>query len=192
MTSVHKYNTLLTQAKKLCGKKNKDDIYADIAKQLFIIYREVDSLRDKEIKRYRELLLDGTKLSEILDNILSESEILMITKSKKIKKELSLSLLDDIIQYIEKNELFNNNIIFDKKENMIPLTKLTNFIFGSTTKFIVETPIVYKCPQTDILKIRDAILEGERPDPLNFNVNEITDDIHVRAEFNKLVEAYHA
>jgi hypothetical protein len=191
MTSVHKYNNLLTQAKKLCGKKNKDDIYTDIAKQLFIIYRDVDSLRDKEIKRYRELLLDNTKLSEIFDNILSESEILMITKSKKIKKELSFSLLDDIIQYIEKNELFNDNIIFDKKENMIPLTKLTNLVFGTTEKFIIEKPVIYKCPQTEIMKIRDAILEGERPDPLIFNINEITDDIHVRAEFNKLVEAYH-
>lgn len=191
MSSVHKYNNLLTQAKKLCGKKNKDDIYTDIAKQLFIIYRDVDSLRDKEIKRYRELLLDNTKLSEIFDNILSESEILMITKSKKIKKELSLSLLDDIIQYIEKNELFNDNIIFDKKENMIPLTKLTNLVFGTAEKFIIEKPVIYKCPQTEIMKIRDAILEGERPDPLIFNINEMTDDIHVRAEFNKLVGAYH-
>jgi hypothetical protein len=194
MSSVHKYNTFLNQAKKICGKKNPNDIYADIAKQIFNIYREVSSLRDKEIKRYRELLLDNTKLSEILDNILSESEILIqiVSKSKKLKKELSLTLLDDIIKYIENNELFNNDVILNKKEHMIPLVNLTDFIFGSKEKFVIEKSIMYKCSEIDLIKIRNFILEGDNPDPLLFNINEITDDIHVRYEFNKMVEDYHS
>ncbi len=102
---------------------------------------------------------------------MSESEILMTTKSKKIKKELSLSLLDDIIQYIEKNGMFNNNINFDNNENMIPLTKLTNLVFGATEKFIIEKPVIYKCSYTEIMRIRGIILDGDRPEPLNFNVD---------------------
>jgi hypothetical protein len=207
MSCVHKYNTLLNQAKKLCTKKNKDkakislsddnDIYDDIADKLFTIYKEIDYLRDKESKKYKDSLLDNSKLSDLLDNIIGDSEVLMVTKSKKLKKELLLALLDDIMEYIENNELLGNNgnIIFindEYNEYNISLPKFTKFIFGSKKSLFCEKPAIYKCPGENMAKIKNVISEMEKPDTLDFNINEITNDIHVRDEFDKMVIAFHS
>ncbi len=180
----------MNQARKIGSKQNKDVTSFDIAKQIFDIYKEINDLRDKETKRKKELMLDNLELSNLLDNILNESEILMITKLKKVKKEMMLNLLDDITEHIDKYELVNDNIIKNDCDQIIELKNLTYLVFNPKQNFIVEKGIMYKCNKINFCKISDILRNFEDPDPMIFNIETISDDIHVKNDLKKMIEIY--
>jgi hypothetical protein len=181
MPCPNKYDILINQAKKVCNEPQNS---SEIAKKLISIKKEIMSIKDKEEKKTKETLLENRELTEFLDNIINESEILMTMKSKKIKKELMLLILDDIICFI---------CVIDDRNNIeeyynIPLPNFTNFMFGSKRNFIVKSPVLYRCPYEKILILKDAIFLKECP--FIFNIEEITDNKNIKNEFFKLAEKY--
>jgi hypothetical protein len=180
MSYVQKYNILMSNAKRIC--ENKDSYHFDKAKFVHDIFKSVEKLRYKEDKKYKESLLNNSRLFIILDNMLSESEMLIIAKSKKIKKNLMMCLLDDIFDYIEKNNRNKNN---DACE-IITLSNLTNFLFNPAKNFKTDTPILYKISSSTFSRIRDIINNSDKRNLMPFDISNITDNIHIINEYNKM------
>jgi hypothetical protein len=182
--SMHKYDTLINQARKLCNEKNNA---TDSAKKLFAIKREIEILKEKENKKNKEILLENRELSEFVENILNESELLILTtsKSKKIKKEMMLLVLDDIIDYIFM--LDKNNI--DQSNYSIPLPYLTKHIFGSSRNLIIPNAISYKCTPEHINILKDVILLKESP--YKFDIDDIVINNDIKKEYEFLTKKYH-
>lgn len=193
MSHVQKYNSILNQVKKDVKKKsNKDMMYIETAQYLFDVYRQIDVLRDKEIRRYYEIIIDDVDMGIILDDILSDSELFPIIKlTKKVKKELLLCLITDIFDYIEKNECLNDFIILNENDKLILLDKTTKFVFGTKKNFIIEKPVIFKCPKNDFIKICNIIKSKDTPDNLEFNIDDMINDIHAKAELHKMINKYH-
>lgn len=179
--NTNKYDILVNQAIKVCKEPQNS---SEIAKKLYAIQKEILSLKDKEEKKIKEILLDNRELTEFLDNIINESEILMIVKSKKIKKELMLLILDDIICFICQ---IDDRDIIEECYN-IPLPNFTNFMFGSKRNFIIRSPVLYRCPNEKMLILKDAIFLKKCP--FIFNIEEITENKNIKNEFFKLTEIY--
>lgn len=192
MSIVHKYNGLLNQAKKLVKLHNDElennDICSNTAKQIFDIYREIDGLRDKEKKKYCEDLLDDENLGTMIENILNDIVLFTTTKMKKIKREMMLALENDIMNYIEKDVHEVNEYQQDRTEKMISLHKTTRFVFGSFKSYVIEKPVIYKCPHDIYCKIFNIIKAKEKPDNLEFKINDITTNLRLRTEITKMIE----
>lgn len=181
MPCITKYELLINQAIKVC---NEPRCPSDIAKKLFAIYKEIISIKEKEEKKNKEILLENRELSEFLEEILNESEILTTVKSKKFKKDITLLLLDDITDYIY---YINDKNIRDEFHN-IPLPNFTHFMFGSKRNFIIKSPVLYRCSENKIEILKDAILLRECP--YIFNINEITNRKDIHKEYQNLHNAY--
>lgn len=186
MSSQNKYESYLSQAEKAC--KNKKDTYSDIAKKLFLIQKDIFTLEEKEKKKDKEYLLENRELSDFLNCILNESEVLMtlIQKNKKFKKEVVMLLLDDVIDYIMFLKDKNINI----NSHNIPLPNLTDFMFGTRHNFSIPTPILYNSSSENINKIKDIIIF--KKNNYIFNIDEITNNDDIKNEFNNLMKKYYS
>lgn len=181
MSCLNKYDILINQAEKVCNEPKNP---SEIAKKLFYIQKEIISLKEKDEKKNKELLLENREISDFLDGVVNESEILTTVKSKKFKKDITLLLLDDIIEYV----CFVNERNVKEINHAIPLPNFTHFMFGSKHNFIIKSPVLYKCSNNKIEILKDAILLKECP--YIFNIKEITKDLNIQKEFTDLNNKY--
>jgi hypothetical protein len=194
MTSVHKYNSLLSQAKKQAKTCDDNDTTKDIKgliKSIFDIYKEIDILRDKEYKKYKENLIDNEIFSGILENILNDSICFAAIKTKKVKKEIMVCLLSDFISHIGNSSEFDfNEYHTNQPDQFIVLVHTTRCFFGSYKKFVISDPVIYKCPYNIYCKIYNTIKTSEKPDDMEFDISKLTSNSVLQQELENVISAY--
>jgi hypothetical protein len=184
MAYIQKYNILLNHVKKK-SKKFKIMTHKDAAQYLFETYKQMNILIKKE---KIENIIHDIDMEIILNNIFNNDGLFSSIKlPKKIKKEFLLSLMTDIIKYIENHINIDKNIV-----NMISLYKTTKFIFGKNKNFVINAPVIYKCNSKtlkqicDIIKNKNLIIKN-KIDNIVYDIDKMIENIHIKEEFHKLI-----
>ncbi|ATZ80270.1 hypothetical protein BMW23_0212 [Bodo saltans virus] len=183
--SVQKINDLINIIH--TANNSTDNIETKI-KTLFKYYKEFDALRDKELKKYRENILDNESVYNMLENILNDCSCFAACKTKKIKRELLLHLLVDFLNFINSlplklDEMNNDDII------TIKLKHTTRGFFGNYNNFIISEPVGYKC-KINVIRDFEKLISISINPVYNFDFLSIINNPYIKEKLTLLIDKF--